>query len=285
MKAVRDSAYDVEVAMAKPVYDKLLKLFLSTPGTIANLMSILSTKFAISISEPAARRLLVRMQWHNELSMEFVPTAYRPLVHDDGVFEWPMQFGVSSWTICSTCGRRQPRKQNAAIGVQFECPKTIVAICKAEDFPTGCCFDCYRQRDLETNGAHPAQPKHELLSTLEWKRRHRRLWNLAETPSHYPTVSSYAQPQREDWPVYDPNAGVYVEWSPETKHLESMLELSDRAVLQLRCIDLFQKHAQERGKSKAGPTCNRKKLYTTRGRWEDQLAEHRCTSAKAEAAR
>ena len=28
MKAVRDSAYDDEVAMAKPVYDKLLKLFL-----------------------------------------------------------------------------------------------------------------------------------------------------------------------------------------------------------------------------------------------------------------
>ena len=64
-----------------------------------------------------------------------------------------------------------------------------------------------------------------------------------------------------------------------------MLELSDRAVLQLRCIDLFQKHAQERGKSKSGPTYNWKKLSITRGRWEDELAEHRCTSAKAKAAR
>ena len=67
--------------------------------------------------------------------------------------------------------------------------------------------------------------------------------------------------------------------------MESMLELSDRAVLQLRCIDLFQKHAQERGKSKSGPTYNWKKLSITRGRWEDELAEHRCTSAKAKAAR
>ena len=79
MKAVRDSAYDDEVAMAKPIYDKLLKMFFSTPGTVVDLMSMLSKKFAIAISEPAARRLLVRMQWHNELSMEFVPTAYRPL--------------------------------------------------------------------------------------------------------------------------------------------------------------------------------------------------------------
>ena len=56
-------------------------------------------------------------------------------------------------------------------------------------------------------------------------------------------------------------------------------------MLQLRCIDLFQKHAQERGKSKAGPTYNWKKLSITRGRWEDQLAEYRCTSDKAKAAR
>ena len=226
MKAVRDSAYDDEVAKAKPIYDKLLKMLFETPGTIADLIAMLSKKFAIVISEQAARRLLVRMQWHNELAMEFLPTSYRPLLHGADVFDWPMQYGVSSWTYCSTCGRRVPRKQNAAIGVQFDCPKTIIVTCKPKDFPTGCSYDCYRQRDLETNGAYPVQPKHELLSTLEWKRQHRQLWNLADTPSHYPTVTSYAQPQREDWPVYDDDAGIYVEWSPETKHLESMLELS-----------------------------------------------------------
>ena len=141
MKAVRDSAYDGEVAMAKPIYDKLIQMFFDTPGTIVNLISILSKKFAISISEPAARRLLVRMQWHRELSMEFMPAAYRPLLQSDAVFDWPMQFGVSSWTFCSLCGRRQPRKQNAAIGVQFDCPKTIIGTCKPKEFPTGCAYD------------------------------------------------------------------------------------------------------------------------------------------------
>ena len=53
-----------------------------------------------------------------------------------------------------------------------------------------------------------------------------------------------------------------------------MLQVSENAVIELRCIDLFQKHAQERGKSKAGPTYNWKKLSITRGQWEDHLAEH-----------
>ena len=112
-------------------------------------------------------RLLVRIQWHNELSMEFVPAAFRPLLHDTEVFDWPIQHAVSSWTFCSICGRRQPRKQNVAIGVKFECPKTIIAPCRPKDFPTACAYDCYRQRDLETNGAYPAEPKHEVLSVLE----------------------------------------------------------------------------------------------------------------------
>ena len=99
------------------------------------------------------------------------------------------------------------------------------------------------KRDLETNGTPPLHPTKEIYSTLQWRRKQRQLWNLAETPSHYPTASSNAQPQREYWPVYDPDAGRYVEWSPETKHLESLLELSQAACLQLRCIKLFQMHA------------------------------------------
>ena len=35
LKAVRDSAYDHEVAMAKPIYETLLKLFLETPGALS----------------------------------------------------------------------------------------------------------------------------------------------------------------------------------------------------------------------------------------------------------
>ena len=29
------------------------------------------------------------MQWDLELSSEFMPAAYRPLMHDDAVFDWP----------------------------------------------------------------------------------------------------------------------------------------------------------------------------------------------------
>ena len=64
-----------------------------------------------------------------------------------------------------------------------------------------------------------------------------------------------------------------------------MLDLPHSSAVQLRCIDLFQKHGQERGKSKAGPTFNWKKLSITRGRGEDALAEQRCTTPKAKAAR
>ena len=46
MKAVRDSAYDEEVAKAKPVYAKLIKMFFDTPGTIGNLLSLLFKKLA-----------------------------------------------------------------------------------------------------------------------------------------------------------------------------------------------------------------------------------------------
>ena len=62
MKAVRDSAYDEEVARAKPVYAKLIKMFFDTPGTIGNLLSLLSKHFGISMSNFAAKRLLLRLQ-------------------------------------------------------------------------------------------------------------------------------------------------------------------------------------------------------------------------------
>ena len=127
--------------------------------TIANLTSILLTKFA-------AKRRLVRMQWHNELSMEFMPAAYRPLLQSDAVFDWPMQYGVTSWLYCSICGRRTVRKQNAAIGAQFECQKTIVSVCPTT-FLTGCSHGCYRQRDVDTIGATPINATYELQSILQ----------------------------------------------------------------------------------------------------------------------
>ena len=47
MKAICDSAYDKEVAAAKPVYLELRKVFVDSICTVANLVSILSKQFGI----------------------------------------------------------------------------------------------------------------------------------------------------------------------------------------------------------------------------------------------
>ena len=139
--------------------------------------------------------------------------------------------------------------------MQFVCPKTVVSICsvKADEFASGCAHDCYRQLDLETNGATPINAKYEVRSFVQWRLHQRKLWKLAELPTPYATVASYAQPQRADWPVYDGDKGEYVSWSENTKHLESMLELDKDSVDQLRCISIFHKLAQERGKRRSAP--------------------------------
>lgn len=225
------------------------------------------------------------MQWHIEMRKEFVPASYPPILHGDDVSDWPLQHGVTGWTFCSTCGLHSLRSQNAAIGVRFNCPKTPMTIRKEKDYPTGCRRDCYRQRDLETNGATPTNANYVSASIVQWRRQHRELWHLDDLPRKYATGASYAQPQREDWPVYDPDIGAYVEWSLDTQDLESMLELDKESCEQLRCVWIYQKMAQERCKSRRGPTYTWKKLSTSMGRWEAELAEHRCTTAKANGAR
>ena len=67
------------------------------------------------------------------------------------------------------------------------------------------------------------------------------LWGLADDPKRYVTMESYAQPQKQDWPVYDEKNDVYVQWTPETAHLESMLDLTEDECLQLRCLSIFAK--------------------------------------------
>ena len=53
------------------------------------------------------QRGLVRMQWDLELSSVFMPAAYRPLMHDDAVFDWPIQHSLSDkpdaggWAVAS----------------------------------------------------------------------------------------------------------------------------------------------------------------------------------------
>ena len=116
------------------------------------------------------------------------------------------------------------------------------------------------------------------------RRNKRQAWELDFFPSRYEPKWSYCQPQRQDWPVYDADAGVYVEWSTATSHLESMLELDEQSCLQLRCIELFHRYARERGKSQKAPVYNLKKLSVTRGRWEERTAEDRCSTPRARAA-
>ena len=123
-------------------------------------------------------------------------------------------------------------------------------------------------------------------SVLEWRQRQRSLWNLPVIPEAYATMACYAQPQKQDWPVYDGDQGVYVEWSTATSHLESMLELDGDTCRALACISIFHgPPVKERGKSRRGPTFNYKKTVISRGLWYDTLAEKRCTTAKARAAR
>ena len=88
----------------------------------------------------------------------------------------------------------------------------------------------------------------------------------------YATCESYAQPQKQDWPVYDSHQGIYVPWSAETSQFESMLELGESECKQIRCVSIFCKAGQERGKTRRGPHFNYKKLSIAMARWEEQLA-------------
>ena len=164
--------------------------------------------------------------------------AHRPILFSDNALSWLRTFSVTTWSYCPTCGylcidKDNGRRKNPAVRLP----------CKVD-----CRYDCYRQRDLETQGIDSSGGMAAML-----RRNKRQEWHLQFFPSRYEPKWSYCQPQREDWPVYDADAGVYVEWSTATSHLESMLELDERACLELRCIELFQRCARERGKSKKAP--------------------------------
>ena len=65
-----------------------------------------------------------------------------------------------------------------------------------------------------------------------------------------------------------------------------MLELDETTAEQLRSIDIFDGHMpKERGKSRRSPTFNYKKASISRAKWCDKLAEDRCSTIKAKAAR
>ena len=117
--------------------------------------------------------------------------CYSPILFTRNLFDWPLRLGVAAWTYCSECGRRRPRDQQlSGPDAQFQCPATVVTICKRDKnhtFRTGCRYDCYRQRDLETNGVHSMTANQ---STLDWRREHRQLWGLELDPTRYDICSN-----------------------------------------------------------------------------------------------
>ena len=217
-----------------------------------------------------------------------VPTtaSYDPPVFTEKLFELSLRFAITSWTYCPSCGRRRPRDHSRdGLDLLFECPPTMVSMCKLNKtatFKFGCSYDSYRQRDLETNGVNSM---HANQSVLDWRREQRSLWNLQLDPLHYQTMESYAQPQKQDWPVYDADQGIYVQWTPDTSHLESMLELSKDECEELRIVKIFtQRMPREYGKNRGAPVFNYKRLSISMARWLESLAQDRCTTARSRAA-
>ena len=85
--------------------------------------------------------------------------------------------------------------------------------------------------------------------------------------------------------MYDHEQDIYVQWTPATSHLESMLDLSADECENLRCVSIFIKRIErETGKNRSAPVFNFKKCSITMARWEESLAEDRCTTARSRAA-
>ena len=121
---------------------------------------------------------------------------------------------------------------------------------------------------MASPGEHYEQQ--DTLSVVEWRRQQRLTWQLPDNTDgglNYDAKSIYAQPQKQDWPVYDPELKQYVEWTPERSHLDSMLCLSDEQCKQLRHIKIFQRIQQEHGQQRRGATYNWKKMGMSRGEW------------------
>ena len=115
--------------------------------TQVDLATILYKAHSVTLSVGACQQLLVRMQWDIESDYQFVLSFHRPILQSANVFSWTMRFGVTSWSYCRTCGYRNERKQLSPIGPKFVCQDTVIVPCKSD-----CRYDCYRQRDLETQG-------------------------------------------------------------------------------------------------------------------------------------
>ena len=74
------------------------------------------------------------------------------------------------------------------------------------------------------SGLSDAAMKYNPDSMIRWRRQKRRDLDLLPEPSVYESGACYAQPQQQDWPVYDPLIKCYVDWTEANQDWESMLD-------------------------------------------------------------
>ena len=242
------------------IYSTIVEFYrtsLESP-TLPELSEHVLTRYGVQLSSAAATELLCRLQWSVESTKDFVPISFRPLCTGTMTMDNDTRLAVTSWSFCFTCGLRSPQRERQHVGYVYTCRPTCIALCRAVDFKHGCHYSNLRHRDIESHTSSDARyPDRQVASILEWRRQQRALYDLPDTAGQdldYSTMSVYAQPQREDWPVYDPHSKSYVEYRPELHHLESMLDLSEEACLSLRCINIFHRLAKEHGKQRHGQT-------------------------------
>ena len=147
---VANKLHGADVRAVHPIFVKLFELFCSTAGAADDLRRLLSQHFSLALSDDCFLPTLLRLQWAMQLSLDFVPSGYRPIPRPTNVLQWPLELCTASWIICPTCGRREPRSTKA--GTLFQAPASVLVKCSQKVYPTGCQHNCYRQLDLELNG-------------------------------------------------------------------------------------------------------------------------------------
>ena len=100
---------------------------------------------------------------------------------------------------------------------------------------------------------------------------------------HLETHEVYVTPQRQHWPVYDPDQQCFVEAVADDQRM-SMLDLSVEEARALQIVDLFITKRQEYGKKSKAPVGNWKKLSLIRCRWRLVDVEQSLTTPVGRAA-
>ena len=90
------------------------------------------------------------------------------------------------------------------------------------------------------------------------------------------TYRVYVTPCKEDWPVFDPELGAYIDCDSLRPELESLMDLDKDDAMAIALVRIFVSKKQERGKLSKGNTFNWKKTKVVRGEWRTvQAGDHK----------